>query len=205
MTSKTMDLPDIPADRAVKLNVEGAGNYRVQYDEASWKLLLARVAEAELGRSGQSPAATPGRSCRRIARRSRSISSWSKNCRPKPSWPSASRSCTCSISSTGSWPGQPQREQFQKYARSILRPSFEQVGWEPKNGEPRKIALLRGEPDQRAGRSRRRRDRGRLPRALPKISRRSEIARAGFASAASLPSSGVTRMKRPGRSCTSSA
>ena len=40
--------------------------------------------------------------------------------------------------------GEPQREQFQKYARSILRPSFEQVGWEPKSGEPTKIALLRG-------------------------------------------------------------
>ena len=39
--------------------------------------------------------------------------------------------------------GEPRREEFQKYARSILRPSFEQVGWEPKKGEPTKIALLR--------------------------------------------------------------
>jgi hypothetical protein len=27
----------------LKLNVEGAGNYRVAYDEASWKLLLATL------------------------------------------------------------------------------------------------------------------------------------------------------------------
>jgi len=40
--------------------------------------------------------------------------------------------------------GEPRREEFQKYARSILRPSFEQVGWEPKKGEPIKIAFLRG-------------------------------------------------------------
>ena len=43
MTSKTMELADIPADRAVKFNVEGAGNYRVQYDDASWKLLVAEL------------------------------------------------------------------------------------------------------------------------------------------------------------------
>jgi aminopeptidase N len=39
--------------------------------------------------------------------------------------------------------GQPQRDQFQKYARSILRPSFDEVGWEPKGGEPVKIGMLR--------------------------------------------------------------
>jgi aminopeptidase N len=37
----------------------------------------------------------------------------------------------------------PTREKFQKYARSILRPSFDEVGWEPKSGEPVKIASLR--------------------------------------------------------------
>jgi aminopeptidase N len=38
---------------------------------------------------------------------------------------------------------EPKREEFQKYARSILRPTFNEVGWEPKNGEPVKIAALR--------------------------------------------------------------
>src|SRR5213078_3418798 len=41
MTSKSIDLPNTLGGGAIKLNVEGAGNYRVQYDEASWKLLLA--------------------------------------------------------------------------------------------------------------------------------------------------------------------
>src|SRR6476469_1723333 len=41
MSEKAVTLEDVPADRALKLNVEGAGNYRVAYDEASWKLLLA--------------------------------------------------------------------------------------------------------------------------------------------------------------------
>src|SRR4030095_1580523 len=43
MSEKAITLDDVPADRALKLNVEGAGNYRVAYDDASWKLLLATL------------------------------------------------------------------------------------------------------------------------------------------------------------------
>ncbi|HEX8678567.1 MAG TPA: M1 family metallopeptidase, partial [Chthoniobacterales bacterium] len=43
MTEKTLGLPDIPADRAVKFNLEGAGNYRVRYDNASWELLMTEL------------------------------------------------------------------------------------------------------------------------------------------------------------------
>ena len=34
MTDKTAALENIPADRALKLNLNGAGNYRVEYDDA---------------------------------------------------------------------------------------------------------------------------------------------------------------------------
>src|SRR5256714_142856 len=40
MTDKTAALENIPADRALKLNINGAGNYRVEYDDRSWELLL---------------------------------------------------------------------------------------------------------------------------------------------------------------------
>src|SRR5213075_2978806 len=40
MTDKTAALENIPADRGLKLNVNGAGNYRVEYDDRSWNLLL---------------------------------------------------------------------------------------------------------------------------------------------------------------------
>src|SRR5947207_13687838 len=40
MTNKTDGLQNISAGRALKLNVNGAGNYRVEYDEPSWNLLL---------------------------------------------------------------------------------------------------------------------------------------------------------------------
>ena len=35
MTDKTATLENIPADRALKLNLKGAGNYRVEYDDRS--------------------------------------------------------------------------------------------------------------------------------------------------------------------------
>src|SRR5262249_31643505 len=40
MTDKTAALKNIPTDRVLKLNVNGAGNYRVEYDQPSWELLL---------------------------------------------------------------------------------------------------------------------------------------------------------------------
>ena len=43
MTRKLDSIHNIPPDRALKLNVNGAGNYRVEYDEASWKLLLGAL------------------------------------------------------------------------------------------------------------------------------------------------------------------
>src|SRR6267378_898064 len=44
MTNKTAELKNIPADRALKLNVNGTGNYRVEYDGSSWNLLLGSLA-----------------------------------------------------------------------------------------------------------------------------------------------------------------
>src|SRR5947207_11133782 len=36
-----------------------------------------------------------------------------------------------------------EREKFQRYAQSLLRPIFEILGWEPKQGEPSTAANLR--------------------------------------------------------------
>jgi aminopeptidase N len=142
MTAKSIDLPNVPADRAIKLNVEGAGNYRVQYDDASWKLLLTdlpRLSSADranlltdawaLVQANRAPLAhyldliekLPGKT--ELAEREQIMHVFDFINRLLA--------------------GQPQRDAFQKYARSILRPSFDQVGWEPKSGEPPKIASLR--------------------------------------------------------------
>jgi len=142
MTSKSMELPNASGDRAIKFNVEGAGNYRVEYDEASWKLLLAELPKLSvpdrvnllsdtwaLVQANRAPMSVylglveklPTKT--ELAEREQIIHVFDFINRLLAA--------------------EPKREEFQKYARSILRPTFNEVGWEPKNGEPVKIAALR--------------------------------------------------------------
>jgi aminopeptidase N len=142
MNGKTADLNNIPADRAFKLNVNGAGNYRVEYDAPSWNLLLDNLpklsvddrvnllsdswAFVEAGRAPVSlyfglverlPASTD------LAEREQIIE------------------VTDFINRL--LIGSPQLEKFQRYARSLLRPTLETLGWEPKAGESPGAGSLR--------------------------------------------------------------
>jgi aminopeptidase N len=143
MTSKTVDLPAIPAGRAVKLNVAGAGNYRVQYDEASWKLLLA-----DLPKLGSTDRVNLMSDAWALVQADRApLSLYLDLIEKLPTKDElAEREQVMHVFDfiNRLLAGEPGRDQFQKYARSILRPSFEQVGWEPRKGEPTRIALLRG-------------------------------------------------------------
>jgi aminopeptidase N len=142
MTTKSMELPNSAGPRAIKFNVDGAGNYRVQYDEASWKLLVAELPTLSsadrvnlmndawaLVQAGRAPLSLylslieklPSKT--ELAEREQIIHVFDFISRLLA--------------------GQPQRDQFQKYARSILRPSFDEIGWDPKSGEPVKVASLR--------------------------------------------------------------
>ena len=142
MTSKTVDLPTVAADRVIKLNVDGAGNYRVQYDDASWKLLLAELPKLSV----------PDRvnllsDAWALVQADRAPLSLYLDLMEKLPTKDvlAEREQIMHVFDfiNRLIAGQPQREQFQKYARSILRQSFDQVGWDPKSGEPAKIASLR--------------------------------------------------------------
>jgi aminopeptidase N len=142
MTSKTVSLPNIPAGRAIKLNVGGAGNYRVEYDEASWKLLLA-----ELPNLSSADRVNLLVDAWALVQANRApLSLYLDLVEKLPTKTElAEREQIMHVFDfiDRLIVGQPQRDQFQKYARSILRPSFEQVGWEPKSGEPSRIASLR--------------------------------------------------------------
>ena len=133
-------MENIPGDRALKLNVEGTGNYRVQYDASSWKLLFSYLpkltapdrvnllsdawALAQANRNplslyfelvGKLPCATE------LAEREQVINAFEFI--------------------DGLLAGTDASKPFRVYARSILQRSFEQVGWEPKPEEPARIEV----------------------------------------------------------------
>jgi aminopeptidase N len=142
MTSKSMELPNASGDRAIKLNVEGAGNYRVQYDEASWKLLVADL--PKLSVPDRVNLLTDAWALVQANRAAMPLYLDLVEKLPTKT-ELAEREQVMHVFDfiNRLLAGEPQREQFQKYARSILRPSLEQVGWEPKSGEPAKIGSLR--------------------------------------------------------------
>src|SRR6266487_2593712 len=141
MTGKIDNLPGAPSGRALKLNADGAGNYRVEYDEASWKLLLDALPKLNvpdrvnllgdawaLVQANRAPFSVyldlveklP--SLLELAEREQIINTFDYINR------------LLGENSVG--------EKFQAYARSILRPSFDQLGWEPKKDEiPRSVSL----------------------------------------------------------------
>ena len=142
MTGKTEILENIPADRAVKLNVKGAGNYRVEYDEASWSLLLQAVPTLgvedrvnllsdawALVQADRAPASRYFQLVEKLP----------------ASTEIAEREQIINVLAfiNGLLAGNPEREKFQRYAESLLRPTFEILGWEPKQGEPSTAATLR--------------------------------------------------------------
>ena len=142
MTGKTEILENIPADRAVKLNVKGAGNYRVEYDEPPWSLLLQAVPTLgvedcvnllsdawALVQADRAPASRYFQLVEKLP----------------ASTEIAEREQIINVLAfiNGLLAGNPEREKFQHYARSLLRPTFEILGWEPKQGEPSTAANLR--------------------------------------------------------------
>src|SRR5438132_2288143 len=150
MSEKMATLEDVPSDRALKLNVEGAGNYRVAYDETSWKLLLASLpgmnvpdqvnllsdawAFVQAGRQpftfytglvDRLPASTA------LALRDQIVNVFD--------------------SIDHLLAGTQEQEQFRRYARGVLRPTLDTLTFQPKPGEPMPASLLRASLVQELG------------------------------------------------------
>jgi aminopeptidase N len=142
MTSKTDILENIPADRALKLNVNGAGNYRVEYDEPSWTLLLQAL--PKLGAADRVNLLSDAWALVQADRAP--VSLYFGLVEKLPA--SANLSEREQIINVLDFInrlllGSPEHEKFQEYARSLLRPTFEMLGWGPKAGEPPAEASLR--------------------------------------------------------------
>src|SRR5436190_2209150 len=124
MTDKTAALDNIPADRALKLNVNGAGNYRVEYDARSWNLLLAAL--PKLGVEDRVNLLSDAWALVQADRAPVSLY-FDLMERLPASTDLAEREQIIEVFDyiNRLLVGSPQREKFQHYARSLLRPTFE--------------------------------------------------------------------------------
>jgi aminopeptidase N len=142
MAAKTHILQDVPADRALKLNVKGAGNYRVEYDAPSWNLLLQAL--SKLGVEDRVNLLSDGWALVQADRAS--VSRYFELVEKLPaSTEIAEREQIINVVDfiNGLLGPSPERERFQKYARSLMRPTFDTLGWEPKEGEQPTAGNLR--------------------------------------------------------------
>ena len=142
MSSKTDSLRNIPADRALKLNVNGAGNYRVQYDDLSWNLLLKAL--PNLGFADRVNLLSDAWALVQANRAPVSLYFGLVEKLPA-STDLAEREQLINMLDYVNrlLIGSPERTKFQRYVRSLLRPTFEALGWEPKAGEPPTAVNLR--------------------------------------------------------------
>jgi len=142
MTDKTAVLENIPGDRTLKLNLNGAGNYRVEYDDRSWELLLEALPKLRvedrvnlmsdawaLAQAGRAPIALYFGLVEKLP----------------ASTDLAEREQIINVLDfvNGLLVGSSARERFQLYAQSLLRPTFATLGWEPKPNEPSNAGRLR--------------------------------------------------------------
>ncbi len=143
LRDKAANLPEeLPNDKAIKFNVEDAGYYRVQYDKASWDLLLAqipRLSEADrvnllidawaLVEAGREPLSHYLNLVDQVLNEDQLAV--------------YDQIIDTFTFLNGLLVGDRVRPRFQQYARAALRPAFDRIGWEAKPGEKPMRALLR--------------------------------------------------------------
>jgi aminopeptidase N len=142
MTGKFDSIHKIPSDRAFKLNVNGAGNYRVEYDELSWKLLLGAL--KNLGVEDRVNLLSDTWALVQASRAP--IALYFELVEKLPaSTEMAEREQIIHVLDfiDRLLMGNSEQEKFQRYARSLLRPTFEAVGWEAKPDEQSATGNLR--------------------------------------------------------------
>jgi aminopeptidase N len=143
MSRKVDKIRSIPRDRALKLNVNGAGNYRVEYDQPSWKLLLG--AFRNLGVEDRVNLLSDAWALVQANRAP--IALYFELVEKLPaSTELAEREQIIHVLDFVNrlLMGSPGQEKFQRYARSLLQPTFEAVGWETRSDDQSVTRSLRG-------------------------------------------------------------
>ena len=142
MANKAGHLQNIPTDRALKLNVNGAGNYRVEYDEPSWNLLLQALSKLDV----EDRVNLLSDAWALVQANRAPVSLYFELVEKLPaSTELAEREQLINVLDfiNRLLVGSSEREKFQRYARSLLRPTFETLGWDPKAVEPPAAGNLR--------------------------------------------------------------
>lgn len=142
MTGKIDSLPSVAADRVIKLNANGAGNYRVQYDEQSWKSLLGALSKLNL----QDRVNLLSDAWALVQANRADVSLYLDLIDKLPRGHElAERDQIVNVLDyiNRLLIGDRVRDKFQAWARSILRPTFDELGWEPKKNESPRDSLLR--------------------------------------------------------------
>jgi aminopeptidase N len=142
LEQKSAVLPDVPPDQVVKLNAGNIGYFRVAYESAHFQKLLSsapQLPEADKVNLVSDTWALVQADRRPIAdyfklvatlRDDDGLALWEE--------------ITTTLSYIDKlYMGNKERPAFQSYARSLLRPVFDRVGWDPKPGEEPARGLLR--------------------------------------------------------------
>jgi aminopeptidase N len=142
MSGESDLLEGIASDAILKLNVAGAGNYRVEYDQPSWNLLLASL--PKLGVEDRVNLLSDTWALVQANRVPLALYFGLVERLPSAT-ELAERDQVINVIDyiNRLLVGHPDREKFQRYARSILRPGFDALGWEPKPDEPVRLSNLR--------------------------------------------------------------
>jgi len=142
MMDKMAVLENIPTDRALKLNLNGAGNYRVEYDDQSWELLIEAL--PKLGVEDRVNLMSDAWALVQAGRAPVSLYFGLVEKLPA-STDLAEREQIINVLDfvNGLLVGSSELEKFQRYARSLLRPTFVTLGWQPKPDEPPNAGRLR--------------------------------------------------------------
>jgi aminopeptidase N len=142
MTRKFDNIHKIPSGRAFKLNVNGAGNYRVEYDEPSWKLLLGAL--KNLGVEDRVNLLSDTWALVQANRASIALYFELVEKLPASTELAESEQIVHVLDFIDRLlRGTSEQEKFQRYAQSLLRPTFDAVGWEAKPDEQSATGNLR--------------------------------------------------------------
>ncbi len=143
LREKRASLPNEVADgQAVKLNVNDAGYYRTEYDDASWQSLSAQI--PNLSEADRVNLLTDAWAL--VEAKRKPLSHYLALLAPmtgKDQLAVYDQIIDTFTSINRLLVGDPLRSDFQKYARGILRPAFDRVGWEAKPNEPTPTTFLR--------------------------------------------------------------